>query len=105
MKGNPKYLQIGVLVFAPALVVLSAFSIVQQLIFLEDPFFHHALICASVFVLAAYYAETFGKNLLIKACIVFSILGMALGGYELLALLLFPEYFPESLCAQLWEAL
>ena len=95
-------LNIVITILAPLLVVAAYFFIYQQLFLSANPYVHHALLCASVFVLCAYYASRFSVSPVIKICIVFAGFGMILGLLEVFLLLFFPGTDLQDICASIF---
>lgn len=89
------------LVFLPLLVVFSGLMIAQQFVFAQDPYLHHAFVCTSIFVLSAYYADTFDTNWIIKSAVAFALFGMSLGVLEIIALMVSPAAGMPYICSSL----
>lgn len=70
------------------LMVLSAYLIVEQVFFKQHGMLHHTVICTTIFVFAAVMLKYRKKSPMVKAAVIFSLFGMAMGLYEMIILLI-----------------
>lgn len=70
------------------LMLLSAYLIVEQVFFKQHGMLHHTVVCTTIFVFAAVMLKYRKKSLMAKCAVVFALLGMVIGVYEMISLLI-----------------